>query len=122
MEGRMQRRNFLATFGLAIAAPWSASAARPPRIGFLSGGDEKGAESFVTAMRDGLPEIAPWLERAAAADRTEDDRLGPDRRGDEMPEWMHDKEQRLAKIRADGSCGIGCLGRVGSGSVWDQHP
>jgi hypothetical protein len=54
MEGRMQRRNFLATLGLAIAAPWSAPAARPPRIGFLSGGDENGAESFVTAMRDGL--------------------------------------------------------------------
>jgi len=50
----MQRRNFLATLGLAIAAPWSALAARPPRIGFLSGGDENGAESFVTAMRDGL--------------------------------------------------------------------
>ena len=50
----MQRRNFLATLGLAIAARWSAAAARPPRIGFLSGGDEKGAESFVTALRDGL--------------------------------------------------------------------
>jgi Transposase DDE domain len=40
------------------------------------------------------------LERAAAADRAEDHLLGPDRRGDETPQWMHDKEQRLAKIRA----------------------
>jgi putative ABC transport system substrate-binding protein len=54
MEGRMQRRSFLATLGLAIAAPCFAPAARPPHIGFLSGGDEKGAESFVAAMRDGL--------------------------------------------------------------------
>jgi putative ABC transport system substrate-binding protein len=50
----MQRRDFLATLALAIAAPWSVPAARPPRVGFLSGGDEKGAESFVAAMRDGL--------------------------------------------------------------------
>ena len=28
--------------------------ARPPCAGFLSGGDEKGAESFVAAMLDGL--------------------------------------------------------------------
>ena len=50
----MQRRNFMATLGLAIAVPFSVPAARPPRVGFLSGGDEKGAESFVAAMRDGL--------------------------------------------------------------------
>lgn len=50
----MQRRDLLATFGLAIAAPWSASAGHPPRIGFVSGGDEKGAESFVAAMLEGL--------------------------------------------------------------------
>jgi putative tryptophan/tyrosine transport system substrate-binding protein len=50
----MQRRNLLATLGLAIAVPWSAPAARPARVGFLSGGDERGAESFVAAMLDGL--------------------------------------------------------------------
>jgi transposase len=53
-----------------------------------------------TAEAELAAEIAAWLERAAAADRDDDDRLGPDRRGDETPQWMHDKEQRLAKIRA----------------------
>lgn len=50
----MHRRSLLATLGLSIVFPWSARAARPPRVGFLSGGDEKGAESFVAAMLDGL--------------------------------------------------------------------
>jgi transposase len=53
-----------------------------------------------TAEAELAAEIAAWLERAAAADRAEDHLLGADRRGDETPEWMHDKEQRLAKIRA----------------------
>ncbi len=35
-----------------------------------------------------------------AADRAEDHLFGADRRGDETPQRMHDKEQRLAKIRA----------------------
>jgi hypothetical protein len=35
-----------------------------PRVGFLSGGDEKGAESFVAAMLDGLQaEVTPSLPR-----------------------------------------------------------
>ena len=50
----MQRRDLLAVLGLAIAAPLPALGAQPPRAGFLSGGDEKGAESFVAAMLDGL--------------------------------------------------------------------
>jgi putative tryptophan/tyrosine transport system substrate-binding protein len=50
----MRRRDLLATLGLTIAAPWSASGTRPPRVGFVSGGDERGAESFVAAMLDGL--------------------------------------------------------------------
>lgn len=39
-----------------------------------------------------------WLEAAEAADREEDKRYG-DRRGDEMPEWVSDKQKRLEKIR-----------------------
>lgn len=50
----MQRRDLLATLGLVSAVPRFALATQPPRIGFLSGGDEKGAESFVAAMLDGL--------------------------------------------------------------------
>ncbi len=44
--------------------------------------------------------IAAWLGRAAAADAEEDSLPGTDRRGDEPPEWMRDKQRRLAKIRA----------------------
>ena len=39
-----------------------------------------------------------WLTAAAAAD-AEEDRLYGDKRGDEMPDWVADKEKRLAKIR-----------------------
>lgn len=43
-------------------------------------------------------EVERWLEAAAAAD-AEEDRLYGDKRGDEMPDWVADKEKRLAKIR-----------------------
>ena len=44
-------------------------------------------------------EVARWLKAAETADADEDKRLG-DKRGDEMPEWVADKEKRLQKIRA----------------------
>jgi transposase len=44
-------------------------------------------------------EVAGWLKAAAAADRKDDVSLGADRRGDEMPDWVADKQKRLAKIR-----------------------
>ena len=44
-------------------------------------------------------EVARWLKAAAAADREEDKRLG-DKRGDEMPTWVANKQQRLEKLRA----------------------
>jgi transposase len=44
-------------------------------------------------------EVERWLKAAEAADR-EEDRLYGDKRGDEMPDWVADKEKRLAKIRA----------------------
>src|SRR5580704_6136182 len=37
-------------------------------------------------------EIATWLARAAAADECEDATYGGDRRGDEPPDWMCDKQ------------------------------
>jgi transposase len=43
-------------------------------------------------------EVDRWLETAAAAD-TEEDKLYGNQRGDEMPDWVADKEKRLAKIR-----------------------
>ncbi len=44
-------------------------------------------------------EVAGWLAAAEAADRAEDAAFGPELRGDEMPDWMADKQKRLAKIR-----------------------
>jgi hypothetical protein len=44
-------------------------------------------------------EVDRWLAAAAAADAAEDKRHGA-KRGDEMPDWVADKQKRLAKIRA----------------------
>jgi transposase len=44
-------------------------------------------------------EVAAWLAAADEADAAEDAEHG-DRRGDETPDWMADKQQRLARIRA----------------------
>jgi transposase len=44
-------------------------------------------------------EVDRWLKAAEAADR-EEDKLYGDKRGDEMPDWVSDKEKRLEKIRA----------------------
>src|SRR5579864_5538616 len=44
-------------------------------------------------------EVERWLKAAAAADAAEDALYG-DKRGDEMPEWVADKQKRLEKIRA----------------------
>jgi transposase len=43
-------------------------------------------------------EVDRWLEAAEAADREEDELYG-DRRGDELPDWVSDKQKRLEKIR-----------------------
>lgn len=45
-------------------------------------------------------EVQGWLDQAAAADAAEDAEHGADRRGDEMPDWVADKQRRLARIRA----------------------
>jgi transposase len=45
-------------------------------------------------------EVDAWLDRAHEADAAEDQEHGADWRGDEMPEWMADKQRRLAAIRA----------------------
>lgn len=43
----MRRRNLFAGLGAAMALPRFALAAPPAHIGFVSGGDEKGAASFI---------------------------------------------------------------------------
>jgi len=44
-------------------------------------------------------EVDGWLEAAEAADAAEDEAFGADRRGDEMPDWVTNKQARLAKLR-----------------------
>ena len=43
-------------------------------------------------------EVDRWLEAAEAADQ-EEDKLHGNRRGDDMPDWVADKQKRLQKIR-----------------------
>ncbi len=44
-------------------------------------------------------EVADWLAAADAADGADDAAFGAERRGDETPDWMARKADRLAKIR-----------------------
>ena len=44
-------------------------------------------------------EVESWLAQADKTDKAEDRQHGRDRRGEEMPEWLANKEKRLAKIR-----------------------
>jgi len=44
-------------------------------------------------------EVAAWLAEAEKVDAAEDADHGVDRRGDETPAWMADKQERLARIR-----------------------
>ena len=47
-----------------------------------------------------VAEVASWLDQADAADRAEDAQHGANRRGDETPDWMADKQRRLERIRS----------------------
>ena len=51
-------------------------------------------------MKKREAELAAEVERWLQAADAEEDKLYGDRRGDEMPDWVADKEKRLAKIRA----------------------
>jgi transposase len=44
-------------------------------------------------------EIASWFDKAAQLDTAEDELYGADQSGDEMPEWVSDKQKCLEKIR-----------------------
>jgi transposase len=44
-------------------------------------------------------EVREWFRQAKSADEAEDRQHGSSRRGDEMPGWVADKQQRIAKIR-----------------------
>ena len=55
---------------------------------------------MVEAEAELTREVAEWLARAQAEDAAEDAEHGSTRRGDEPPDWMRDKQARLARIRA----------------------
>jgi hypothetical protein len=44
-------------------------------------------------------DVKAWLDQAEAADQAEDAQHGRDRRGDEMPDWVANKQRRLERIR-----------------------
>jgi transposase len=44
-------------------------------------------------------EVERWFEQADAIDEQEDAEYGPGRRGDELPDWVANKQKRLEKIR-----------------------
>jgi transposase len=44
--------------------------------------------------------VKGWLDQAAAIDAAEDAEYGAERRGDEMPDWVANKQRRLEHIRA----------------------
>jgi transposase len=44
-------------------------------------------------------EVRAWFDRAKSTDAAEDRQHGGERRGDELPEWVADKQRRIAKIR-----------------------
>lgn len=43
--------------------------------------------------------VQGWMRRAEEEDEAEDELYGADRSGDEMPDWVANKEKRLRKIR-----------------------
>jgi transposase len=51
------------------------------------------------AEKDLAAEVKGWFEEAERIDREEDELYGADRRGDELPDWVADKQKRLEKIR-----------------------
>ena len=44
-------------------------------------------------------EVEDWFRRAAELDDAEDQEFGQDRRGDELPDWVKNKQKRLEKIQ-----------------------
>jgi transposase len=44
-------------------------------------------------------EVERWFREAERQDREDDERYGVDKSGDEMPEWMSNKQERLKRIQ-----------------------
>jgi transposase len=89
---RLCRRAGLVQLG-HVALDGTKLAANASRHKAMSYGRMKPAERGLAA------EVTGWLAKAAAADAAEDAEHGADRRGDELPDWVADKQERLARIR-----------------------
>jgi Transposase DDE domain len=74
----------------------------PARTGVKANASRHKAMSY-ERMKKREAELASgvdrWLAAAEAADAAEDKAFGKDRRGDELPAWIADKEKRLLRIR-----------------------
>ncbi len=57
---------------------------------------EQQLEAEIAVLRENVDAL---LSEAERVDAEEDERFGPDRRGDELPEELQRREQRLAKIK-----------------------
>ncbi len=66
-------------------------------------------------------EVASWLDQADAADAAEDAQHSADRRGDETPDWMADKQRRLERIRA-AKAQLEAEAKAGPGSIDPDGP
>lgn len=90
---RLCRAAGLVQFG-HVAVDGTKLRAHASRHKAMSYGRMKSSETALAA------EVSTWLARAGQADRAEDEAHGADRRGDETPDWMADKQRRLQAIRA----------------------
>jgi transposase len=64
-------------------------------------------------------EVAQWLKQAEEVDAAEDEQFGPERRGDEMPQWVANKQRRLEKIR-EAKAALEAEARAKAPTVRDQ--
>lgn len=66
-------------------------------------------------------EVQSWLDQADAADAAEDAQHGGGQRGDEMPDWMADRQRRLERIRA-AKAQLEAEAKAGPGSAEPDGP
>jgi len=88
----MNRRHLLAVLGSMIVAGRGRAAERP-HIGFISGGDSKGAEGFLAALRDGLASEGYHEPETLTLDQ-----LYADYSLERVPEFVGEIERRGAQL------------------------
>ena len=54
---------------------------------------------MLRSEKDLSAEVGEWMKRAGSEDAREDREHGPERNGEELPEWVANKQARLEKIR-----------------------